>query len=248
MKSKSLYTCIVFGLLCLGLSACSYGSRRSFNKIPETSFLPHPLYYVGEPFDGEWRDPNHKSLEGELYIKIDTVTVAPPLANADANLVAMAEHLAHRFEKKLKHEFATIDSKYMHLVEKAPEGKTLLRIECALIDLHATGNVTNAAGDIVGIYVPGASFATSFLDKGHITFAAKVYAGDKLVAEFAECDSTPLSLLGSLNNYASYGHQRHIIDQWAHAIAEDVQKFAEGKRVHGATRFSLFSWYTSDDD
>ncbi len=244
MKKKQILQTL--GLLSLALlSACSYGSRQSYGKIPQTPFLPHSLSYVGEPFDGEWREPNHKAIQGALYIKIAPTLVAPPLSNAGPKLVDVSQHLAKRFEAKLKSEFSKLGDYDIHLVEKAPAGKTLLTIECALIDLHVTNTIGNAAGDVAGFWIPGASFVAGFFDKGHITFAAKVYANEKLVAEFAECDSTPLSIVGSLNNYNAWGHQRSIIDQWAHAIAMDVKGFAEGKKAHGANRIQLLSGFTT---
>ncbi|MFI3243282.1 MAG: hypothetical protein R3Y56_03395 [Akkermansia sp.] len=235
------------GLLTLALlSSCSYGSRQSYGKIPSTTFLTQPLIYVGEPFDGEWRAPDHKALQGDLYIKIAPVIVAPPLANDNPKLLDAAQHLSKRFEAKLKEEFARLTPYNIFLVEHAPAGKTLLTIECALIDLNVTNAAANIAGDVAGTWIPGASFVSGLFDKGHITFAAKVYADKKLVAEFAECDTTPISIVGSLNNYNSWGHQRSIIDQWSHSIAMDVKGFAEGKRVNGAKRIQLFSGYTSE--
>ncbi len=240
-KSFPAFIVVLFAVL---VTACSYGSRQNYKKIPETSFLQQPLTYIGEPFDGEWRASNHKAIQGALYMNIAPAIVAPPLSEANPKLQVAAQHLAKRFEVKLKEEFSKLEAYDIHLVDKAPKGKTLLTIECALVDLHVTNAVGNAAGDVAGIWVPGASFVAGLFDKGHITFAAKVYADKKLVAEFAECDNTPLSLVGSLNNYNSWGHQRAIIDQWAHSIAMDVKGFTEGKRVNGAKRIQLFSGYT----
>ncbi len=245
MKKKPILQTLALLSLAL-LSACSYGSRQSYGKIPETPFLTHKLEFVGEPFDGEWTEPTHTAILGSLYIKISPVVVAPPLANADPQLVEVSRHLAKRFEVKLKEEFSKLGEYDIHLVDKAPAGKTLLTVECALIDLHVTNKAGNAAGDVAGIWVPGASFIAGLFDKGHITFAGRVYADKKLVSEYAECDSTPLSLVGSFNNYSSWGHQRSIIDQWAHAIAMDGKDYAIGKRAHGAKRIQLFSGYTPE--
>lgn len=243
MNSSLSRCCLLFSAL---LAACSYGSRQNYAKIPPSDFLPQPLAYVGEPFDGEWRDPQHKAIQGDLYIKIAPTSVENPLAKGHPHLVEAAQHLAKRFEAKLKEEFDKLEGSRIFLVDKAPAGKTLLTIDCALIDLHVTNTAANIAGDTAGIWIPGASLVAGAFDKGHITFAAKVYADNKLVAEFAECDTTPISIIGSLNNYSLYGHQRAIIDQWAHAIAMDVKNFADGKRVKGANRINLFTAYTPE--
>lgn len=243
MSSLLLRSCLIASAL---LTACSYGSRQNYNKIPATPFLPQSLSYIGEPFDGEWRLSTHKAIQGDLYIRIAPASVAAPLSEGKPQLVETAGHLAKRFEAKLKQEFAQLTPYRIFLVEQTPAGQTLLTIECALIDLHVTNVAANVAGDAAGFYVPGASFVAGLFDKGHITFAAKVFADKKLVAEFAECDTTPLSIIGSLNNYSSYGHQRDIIDQWAHVIAMDVKNFAEGKRVSGSHRIQLFSSFTTE--
>ncbi len=230
------------------LSACSYGSHKQFEKIPATAFLPHKLNYVGEPFDGEWRDTNHKAIKGKIYVSIAPVTVQSPLCYKNPVLVNEAKHIAKRFERQLKKEFVQLKKSNIYIVKQAPAGHTLLTIQCAIIDLQATNTKANVVGTAAGVYVPGASVATNLFDKGHITFAAKIYAGNKLVTQFAECDNKPTSLIVSLDNFTPYGNQRAIVDEWAHAIAMDIKGYASGKRVHGAHRVRVISGYTPAED
>lgn len=184
---------------------------------------------------------SHAAILGELYIKIKPVVVANPLAKQEPKVLQYAHSLTQRFTEKLLMEFGKYKGKGIILADKAPKGKQLLTFEVALISLHATDATINAAGTVAGTvasaFVPfsgtAVKMATGVLEKGHIAVAIRVYCDKELVAEFGEYDGPPTTVLGSLNDFSLWGHQKQIIDEWAIALAADVANYAAGKRVTG---------------
>ena len=257
LKLQHLLVC---GLTIL-LASCAIGSRKNVAKIPSTKFLPMPLTYAGQPFDAEWRERKHTPIQGNIYVKVESVILEGLLLQADEKLKKDAQELADRFTMRLMEELSKLEHRGVYLMEdKAPPGEHLLTLQCALLDLHDSNAVLNAAGTVVGmaIPVPGSSFVTGaaisgatkagakHFDKGHITFGARVLYDGRLVTQFAEYAVAPVTVAGNLNDYSHYGNHRHIIDAWAKAFAKDIDMHAEGRRPKGYRNYTLFNFYTQN--
>ena len=234
---KSLYFLYrIFGIITPAfLLIFSFGCETSYEVMSSspaklTPFLPDSNRLVAQkasfPFNRLWYD---KKLDWERFKKIKIVPVdtshimegtwwqkvnEAKLADMKKDIAYMAKYMKDAFVNAIKE---TPDCK-LQIVDTADDETLVLHL--ALIELVPTKAFFNAAGNVAGFFIPGASLV-NMLNAGSVAMEAKItdHKTGAVVAMFTDRETDHAAII-NLKDLRWYSHAKAIIDEWAASFAE----------------------------
>ncbi|OGV52018.1 MAG: hypothetical protein A2017_05605 [Lentisphaerae bacterium GWF2_44_16] len=195
-----------------------------------TPFLPDSKRLVDQkasfPFNRLWYE---KKLDWERFKKIKIMPVdtthimdgnwwqkvnEAKLADMKKDIAYMAKYMRDAFVSALQEN---PDCK-LKVVETADDETLVLHL--ALIELVPTKAFFNAAGNVAGFFIPGASLV-NMLNAGSVAMEAKLidHKTGAVVAMFTDRETDHAAVI-NLKDLRWYAHSKAIIDEWAASFAE----------------------------
>ncbi|MBN1586474.1 MAG: DUF3313 family protein [Candidatus Omnitrophica bacterium] len=231
---------LLFILLCLGLSACSFKAKPA----PSAGFVSEEQLLEDERF------PFHKAwmAEGFSWDNYSTIYIAPVNTRYLLEMDWIKEigkgqipekdipFVAETARQAFKMAFAQDrDHKYL-VVEEAQSNSIIL--ELALVEI-----IPNRAFlDTLSYGVPYAGGLLRMGAKSRVAFEARLRDGrtNEVVAAFADREQEKASLV-NLKNLAWYWQAQAIIEEWARQFV-DIANAGEGETVKDSSFFELAPW------
>ena len=244
-----LFRFIPFVFVVLTLTSCAFKAEPA----PATQFLagPEKLEQHREryPFHEIWVSDEYKENKSQ-YTKfmIRDVDLDHLMTTGDwkhinvyseDEMKVKAKELAEYMKESFPEAFSDDYNTMMEYVEK-PDENTLV-LDVAIVELVPTDVVRNAAGNVVGFFVPGGGLVSAGAG-GSIATEGKMYDGEtgELLAKFKDRESAKIRPV-DLEGLSPFAFAREAIDDWADQTMRLLNTPMEEK-VSDVSAVSLAPW------
>lgn len=254
MHKALLGSALYFGLGISSILALTNCSVFKGSEAPDAHFLSSPEKMAEHrerfPFQKVWlKDFSENFFSDYTEVLIAPVDVDHLLAHdwvADMSLRGKtkihqdAKMIAEYMQEKFKETIRNDKNGRFTLVDTASP-QTLV-VELALVELVPTKAWLNVSGNIIGLFLPGASILTSLASSGSVAIEGRFRDGGtgEIVAMFKDRESDQIAPIG-IQDLTWYKHAEDEIDDWARQFVEVLDTKADHK-VADSTPLTFRIW------
>jgi hypothetical protein len=238
---------------CLSISACGTATKLlKADPAPPSGFIEKPEQMVEmrdhAPFHALWfKDREEFDRVRGKYKNIYFAPVSTTYLQEKGWWDSLNEKDSAEYRKEVE-EFAKYvrkafntafknDPLKKHIVVDTVDASTIV-YEIAITELIATKAHINAAGTVLGAFVPGGGLVKATA-KGSVAIEVKVIDGEtnQVIITWADREQDQSSLF-SLSDFSWYSHARKAVDTWAEQLVE-LHNSTTKDRVEDSAPFTI---------